>query len=666
MTPSKSLSPSMPLAVADPAESRSQWDLIEVSPAIDLDDLWSVLKRRWAWLIVIPMLCAAAALAAALTLVTPLYKSTALVYIDPNFDHILQIENVSSGLSDLDSLNSIEKAIVSDSMIIRVIDKLGLRNDLTFLPKSLHKYVEEGRELSGSRLLAEIRKKRVSAGLIRPTRLLELSVYDPDPDRAELITRTFVDEFEAFLGDQKRNEAGNSETELRSQADEAYRRALEAEKRLEDFRTENPDLTVEQDHQLFAERLTKMGEELNAISGRVLDLRSQVETLETVDPDKDPLKVIEVGRFGEIEHVSELLNQRLAAKANLAAAMEQYTDSHPRYREASSRVIEIEAQLRQLAADLKASVGAAHEAAATNEVLLAERVANLQKQLTGVKKASSEFRAIQQKVETEWLVHESLQKQIGETSLVTEKSTKITTLMSEPIASHKPAKPSKPIAVLAGGFAGGLICLGMLAFDLFRGGPFVNRRQLEQGLRVPVSAEIPLSDGSLRDDRLQEVMTGVLLSAQYRQSRFLHVSSVWEDPEGLRVAACLAAASAYYGCPTLLISVSGGGDPRALVNLTPQPSQTENLHTLRLPSSFLIAPNEAWQLLSPHRQHFGRIVIESTSLSQQSQIPAVIASMADANVLLVNQDRGSKREVEETVDRFARNHAPQVSLILVS
>lgn len=656
----------MPLVAGERSDAKPSWDLIEVSPVVDWDDIMSILKRRWAWLVVIPAICAALALAYVLLLVTPMYKSSAMVFIDPNFDHILQIENVSSGLSDSDSLNSIEKAIVSDSMIIRVIDKLGLRNDLGFLPKSLHKYVKQGQEISGSRLLAEIRKKRVSAGLIRPTRLLELSVLDPDPERARLITRTFVDEFESFLGEQKRAEAGHSEDELRQQADEAYGRALEAEKRLEVFRNENPDLTVEQDHQLFAERLTKIGEEYNAMSGRVLDLRSQVETLKDVDPELYPLKVIEVGRFSEIEHVSELLNQRLSANSNLAAVSQLYTPDHSRYREASSRVVEIDTQLKILATDLKASVNAAYESAVTNEKLLAERVNELQHQLTGVKKASSEFRAIQQKVETEWLVHESLQKQIGETSLVTEKSTKVTTLMSEPIAAHKPAKPSKPIAVLAGGFVGGLISLGMMAFELFKGGPFVNRRQAEQSLRVPVTAEIISKGGQIADAELQETMTGVLLSPQYRQARFLHVSSVWQNSEGLRMSACLAAASAYYGCPTLLISVTEGGDPRALVNLAPQQSHTQNLHTLRLPASFLIAPNDAWQLLSPHRQHFGRIVIESTSLSQQSQIPSVIASIADANVLVVNKDRGRKRDVEDTVERFSRNDAAQISLILVS
>ena len=183
----------------------------------------------------------------------------------------------------------------------------------------------------------------------------------------------------------------------------------------------------------------------------------------------------------------------------------------------------------------------------TNEKLLTERVNELQNELTEVKSVSSEFRAIAQKVETEWRVHESLQHKIGETAVDTEKSTSITTLMSEPIAAYKPSRPSKPIAVVAGGFLGGLVCLGLLGFDLFRGGPFLNRRQLEQALKVPVHGRDPPSQGWLPG----RLSGGNEPSAPFHGTPVRHASStltsVKQEPEGLRLAACLASASAYYG-----------------------------------------------------------------------------------------------------------------------
>ena len=100
------------------------------------------------------------------------------------------------------------------------------------------------------------------------------------------------------------------------------------------------------------------------------------------------------------------------------------------------------------------------------------------------------------------------------------------------------------------------------------------------------------------------------------------------------------------------------------VNLVPQASQTENLHTLRLPASFLVAPSEAWQILSPHRVRFSRIIIESTAFKQESQIPSAVASLADANLVLVQGDSGTRREVQQRVSRLARGSKASLAVIL--
>ncbi len=660
------LSTARPAAIRPELPARQDWDVIEVAPLLDFDDLLGILRRRLPWLMILPAIGLAAALAYVYLVAEPLFQSKAMVFVDPMFDRALQINPGAQGMSDLDSLNSLEKAIISDSMILRVVNKLNLRDEPGFLPKALRKMEAEGKEVPDSRLLKDLRAERFAASLIRPTRLIELSVLDPDPVRAQRVATAFVEEFELFLGDQKRKEAGNSSGELRQRADEAYQNALLAEKELEKFRIDHPELTVEQDHQLFAERLTKMGEELNAVSGKVFNLRSRVETLRDVDPMTDPLQVISLGGFSGIEHVSELLNQRLNAHAALATVAGQFTESHPRYREARSRVDEIEAQLKSLSADLKHSLTADYEANVKNEEMLSQRVAELQTQLTSVKTASSQFRAIQQRVETEWQIHQTLRERIGQTSIESEKSSNVTRLMSEPIIAHKPTKPSKPIAAIAGIAFGAILASGLVGLDLVRSKPFANRRQVEQSLSAKVVAEIATPSRGGSDTALVDAMTQVLLSPEHRGAAILHLSSLHPNDEGLRVAACLASASAFHACPTLLVSVMPGGDPRLPISLVPVASQTDNLHTLRLPSSFLVAPQDTWQVLSPIRHHFHRIVIESTAFTQSSQVPAAVASLADANLVLVDRTRGTRHEIEESVAHLARGTRGPISVILQS
>lgn len=654
----------LPVPIESP--HASNWETAEVAPLLDLDDLFGILRRRLPWFFILPTICVAIALFYAFFLAERLYQSKAMVFVDPMFDQTLQIQPTGTAMSDLDSLNSLEKAIVSDTMMLRVIEKLDLREQAGFLPRSLQRQKDQGKEVSDSELLKELRESRFSASLIRPTRLLELSILDPDPVRAQRIASTFVEEFESFLGDQKRKEAGHSTEELRARADEAYQHALNAEKELEQFRRDHPDLTVEQDHQLFAERLTKMGEELNDVSGKVMQLRSRVETIHDLDPMADPLKVISLGSFAQNEVVATLLNQRSDARAVLASLAEQFTENHPRYREAAGRADEIERQLQTLATDLKQALEAEYAASQRNEEMLTNRVAELQTQLTSVKTASSQFRAIQQRVETEWQIHQTLREKIGQTSIQSEKSSNVTRVMSEPIVAHKPTKPSKPLAAILGLFGGFALCSGLVGVDLLRSKPFANRRQVEQSLSAHVVAEIapPSRGGTDRD--LVDAMTRVLLSPEHRGATVMHLSSLKENEEGLRVAACLASASAMHGCPTLLVSIVPGGDPSLPINLVPTASQTNNLHTLRLPASFLFAPQDAWQLLSPHCQRFGRVVIESTAFTQETQVPAAIAPMADANLILVDKNSGTRDQIENSVTFLARGTRSQLSVILQS
>lgn len=625
------------------------------------------MRKRLFWLLFFPFLGAALAIVYLFFFATLYYESRALVFVDPKFDRILQVENVTSVASDLDSLNSLEKAMTSDSMILRVIEKLNLREDRSFLPASLGDELDRGNEISDSKLLKEIRGKRVQCALIRPTRLLELTVYDTDPARAQLIASTFVQEFEDFLGEQKRGEAQTSGSALREQAALAYDRALEAEKELEEFRISNPGLTVEQDHNLFAARLSEVGEELNRVSGRVLDLKSKVDTLSRIDPESDPISVFKIGGFETTEHVSDLLTQRGEAQAQLAAVSSKYTRSHPNYREAEKRYQDVEVQLKQLALDLKASLSGDYNAAATNEKLLRERVTDLQKQLGTVKSASSQFRAIQQKVETEWRIHEALQQKIGETSIITEKSTSITTEMSAPIQAHKPSKPSKPLIAILGGFLGGLCSLGIIGVDFFRDTPFVSCRQLEKNLALNVLAETPASRED-EDDRtaLLTQMSSVLLAPQHRHSRVIHLTSVRPDPSANRMADALGYASAHYGNPTLVISMVPGDDIQNLVTLKPRRSDHQHLYTMALPTGFLLAPSQTWQVLASQCDHFSRIIIESTMLESRSQVPAMISSYADTTVLTVDARRDRRSEVTRTVERLRENSQGSLTVILES
>ena len=218
----------------------------------------------------------------------------------------------------------------------------------------------------------------------------------------------------------------------------------------------------------------------------------------------------------------------------------------------------------------------------------------LQSTLASVKSASSKFRAIQQKVETEWLVHQNLQCPDRSDLTVGRKSSTIATVMSEPMVAHKPAKPSKPLTVIFAGFFGSLLSLGMVTVDLFRRRPFVNRQQAEELLSIRSIAQIPAAESAAnRDLLMNSELSNVFYSPEHRNARLIHVAAVSGQSGGQGVASCPASISAHHECPTLLINLLSANESNDLVSLTPQCSAKENLHTLTLTSDFLMSPESA-------------------------------------------------------------------------
>ncbi len=103
---------------------------------VDSADVWYLLRKHAVILCVVPLLGFLAAFAAT-RLVKPVFEATAVSYMRPNFDKEMQLEQTYSKLDDADSLRSIERALISDTVILKMVEKLGLRHDEEFFGESI-------------------------------------------------------------------------------------------------------------------------------------------------------------------------------------------------------------------------------------------------------------------------------------------------------------------------------------------------------------------------------------------------------------------------------------------------------------------------------------------------------------------------------------------------
>lgn len=630
----------------DPAERRVEFacDLL-----FDRHDLVALLRRRWCLLVLLPVVGAALALGYSL-LRTPLYESSALLMVDSSLDQLLQFEQVEQGGDTVrESLKSLEVALVADSVVLRVVDKLDLRESPGFLPDDLAKMAE----LPDTKLLEFLRKERIKASLQPETRLIRISVLDTDPARARLIAATFLEEFEAFLADQRRDEVEKVRGAIVEQVAEAKEAAIRAEQDLEEFRKKTGFLPVEQDHDLFAERLSQFGSDLNEAVRNRVELQGLYQSLEDLDPEEDAIEIIEVAGYRDDSHVASMLTALAESRSRFAAAGEQFTPSNPKLLSVTAEVERNREQIEELARDIQSTAGARYRAARKREELLRKELGSLEEEYSRIKAEGAEFRALYEESENRWLHYQSLQKRLSNNIISTEMPGKIATVISEPLTPHSEAGPPWILFGLVGGVAGGLLSFGIVFAKIVRGLPFSNRRQLEDRYPFPVLADWTDSDQT----RSPRSLLPFLLSTP---SKLIHVTTPGLRQAGQAVARDMASSIAAIGRETLVIEVKAEVQKPSI-----EETSIPCLSRLEISPEDLYDEKKFLAVLPRLRDTYRHILLDSGSYDEPL-LTDWLGSLSDREVIVVGGGLVSKHQVAARVRRIGHEDPSRAGFLFVS
>ncbi|MEM9479716.1 MAG: hypothetical protein AAGA58_08700 [Verrucomicrobiota bacterium] len=633
-----------------PSERRAP-ELV-IDPLIDRFDLTYLLRKHWWKLVLVPLLGAGLAFAYYKTQ-DPLYESSAELLIDPSFERIIQFEQIDGRLdSDLTGLKSLEHAIISDSVVLRVFDRLDLRNAQNFLPSSF----STTPNLSDAELVEFLRKERIWASLVPDTRLIRVNVLDSQPERAQEIAQAFTTEFEKFVYEQRRDEVEKSREAIAAQADAARKAALEADEKLAAFRQENPEIPVEQDHDLVAARLTRLGEELDRVAEERRGLEGQKEILDSIDPDKATIDAIELAQYRDLPHVSELLTALAGARTKFDVVKERYLEKHPSYKEAQAEVTRTESQLQGLVREIVSSVDAKYDAAVVKEATLSEELAVALERLAAMKDQSSDFRALQQQSERDWAVHQTLQTKLGENDVSTEVSSKIATVVSNPLVPFEPYSPNLLLHLVVGGGLGSLLGGAWILASVFGGLPFSNVRQLEERLGLPVIADWSKEeDVDDHNGKSAKLLRFIGASSE----KTVQITAPNLNGAGESVATSIARFASEHGQKTLLILVHVGHEDCKL-----ETTADPNLSLLRIRPEHVSDLRSFPQELEQLKANYDNIFIE-TGGANDPDMAEFIASHTDLDVIVVGKETTKKQVVEDRLRRLTDSGSTPAGLIVV-
>ena len=624
---------------------------LTVEPLIDRFDFPFLFKKHWFKLALIPVTCGLLALVFSL-FQTPLFRSTATLLVDPNFDRIVQVEGEHDSALDssIEALKSLEVAVVADSVILRVVDRMNLREEDGFLPESL---VDEP-ELLDSELLLFLKDERFTATLIPETRLIEISVLDPSAERAQRIAKEFSTEFEAFLLEQRNAQLRKTQERLSEQAQKARQAALKSDEMLREFRLKNPGIIVEQDHDLFSQRLTEIGGELNTLKQNRRLYEGKEKALAALDAKESAIDIIEVAGYKDVAHVSELLNALTASKARLDSVAQSYPESHSNYRSANAEVLRNEQQLVHLATDIKSAISSGLQSHREREKLLTAELEEAMSEMGRVKTLSSEFRAIQEQSEKNWSAHQALQQKLTNSEVSEVWTDQIATLVSPPLIPFANETPRPLFSAALGGLVGSILSCGAFLLLMLKGAPVSSRTQLEEQFQMPVLGEFSPEDNFA-------ALSNSSGMTQFLANNFstVLVTSLDSPESSSSIAQQMAISASKCGRSAIYVKIGDWPSASRIEKIAP------NLFELSVAADQVKNVSRFPGDLSRLKLNFDQIFIDADE-AKDSQLADFVATQCEHAVIAVQRGTTSKTSVNKRIENLTRFNDKFVSLLLVN
>ncbi|MGQ0507686.1 MAG: GumC family protein [Myxococcaceae bacterium] len=387
------------------------------------------------------------------------------------------------------------KVIVSRAVAQRVVDKLGLQNDASFLGYS---------DIKDEKLRAEKMKNADAAGYLqslikvqpaKDTRLAYVIIEDADPSRAALlaneITQAYIAENLALKLQTTENASEWLEDRLSSLEEKSHKSELS----LYDFKKDADMLTtsVEDRQSMVSQKLNSLNQALIDVRMRIAGLRAHVDTIRGVQAAAtNKERWAEELPAAKSSGLVEEFKLRLAAQeVDCAELRGRYLEDHPKLVTCREKVKAASADLLRELGNIVGSAEAELREALSKERNLDGLFAAAKAEAFEVNKKQIEFEQIKREADNNQRLHEMVLKRLKEIELSGLLRTSNVRILDSARPNFVPVRPKVRNTILMSailGLLGGLA----LAFVLeFLDNSITSQAEIEEKLGVPFLGFVP-------------------------------------------------------------------------------------------------------------------------------------------------------------------------------
>ncbi|MEP4079000.1 GumC family protein [Haloferula sp.] len=648
----------------------------------------SVLRRGWIMLLF--GLLAGAGAWAFFSKLPKTYRSTGSVYVSTQAPQILDIRAVAAEESrDLEQLHSVEQALNSTTVLLRVIEKHGLLGDSSFSEDA-----ETEQEVLA--VLAE----RVNVELVRGSRNIEVAVKDTDPERARQMVESIISEYESVRSERMTDIISQAGVGLAREEQLLRDRMEESARKIEDFRKSNavPGLDDPTGRSGLSNALSDLSTQLTRAKSDRLRLEAEFEAFEEFDA-QDPNALAGLGRSDHAAEVISLMRSLRDKEVEFERLKERYLHKHPAYKEAANEIAGLEKALSAAVQTAGEAVKKSYRIAVDNQTKLEQEVALASNSAVDVEGVRADFVKLTREAEADRVLHASVAKRLRETSLSASVPASVLSWRERPFAPEKAYGPGKmlfvPLAAIGGFFFGLVAVVGLelgdrrvrdtAAATRATGLPLFARLPAMNDVNGMVLLNDPNSEAAESFRRLRSML--MPQGAKEGLQTVLFTSA--RNGEGKSTCALNHAVSlATQGYRTLLLDADlrspglsrehlmEGHKNRGLGDfLAGDASAADACFSTAVPKLYLMSSGEmkddAAELLSGTRfpalledayRWFDRIVIDAPAVLSASDAQA-IARYADRTCMVVSEAGGDYRELRQTADLLRTTGANLVGLV---
>lgn len=616
------------------------------------------------------------------------YASLAVVQVEQAAANLVNIQEVNvEDYRTLESLKTVQEALGSNNIMLRVIRVLKLDQDPSFATKEDGPWTDP----------ALIRKlfHAVDIKLRRGTRLVDIEAQDRQPARAQKIAAAVVSEFLKEGLAQRLAVWKVANGMLLQEAQNLRNNLAQSEQTLQAYMEKHDAVSLQANQNIVVEKLRDLNFKVTAAKTERLRLEGDMAAV-TAAKGGNPRELLTIAGVAGLPEIQGLLKQINDQEAELAGIKEQYLARNPKYVAGETRLRELtvarDRALESAGALLRQSYASARETETKFESALREQ----EKLALDLNKLSIDYDALRREVDSNRALYDSLLKRLKETDVNQSLDANFLRLVDPPLLPDRP-KLLRKLIVLGGMIMLGLgIGTGRMLLD----STFASVDQTEELLGRPVWAVVPRrrrkrgGDLAILEDRDSSAAEAIrllraTLSPTARLSERLSFAFTGAVPgEGATFCAVnFAAALAQQGLSVLLIDanlrdprvheVLGRQSPGGLSEvLAGARTLDQELVATQVPGLTLLSagecPSNPGELLSGSRlaaclqealTRFERVVVDTAPVNEVSDT-LVAAPLCNVICLVIRLGRTTQDTVRRAFHLLELEHAEPTGVVL--